>query len=288
MGLVGALIVRPVAGPGRAYEDASTAFDQEYLFLVSEADFDIHQQVGFGNLQVDTTKRHPVDWFINGRNFPDTLTDANVGHLPTQPYNCAPVIHPNEKILIRWVSAGADLHPFHTHGQNHLVIARDGRLLKTPSGTSAELAISDYTTTVVPGETADAIWGPWTGAKLGWDVYGTNDVKPHSCNGDANAPSPGFDPTSHEYCPDHTKAMPVSLPTQSDLTFGVAGGGMWGGTPFLGVPGDVPPINPSAQTQLNTVGGISFMWHSHAERELTTNNIFIGGMAAMALIVPVP
>jgi FtsP/CotA-like multicopper oxidase with cupredoxin domain len=296
MGLVGALIVRPVSGgavaTNQAYTDPSTAFDQEYLFLVTEADFDIHQQVAFGNLAVDTTKRHPVDWFINGRNFPDTLADANVSYLPTQPYNCAPLIHPNDRVLIRWVSAGADLHPFHTHGQNHLVIARDGRLLKTSASASPDLAVSDYTTTVVPGETTDAIWGPWTGARLGWDVYGTNDVNRHSCNGSFDAPSAGFDPTTHEYCPDHTKPMPVTMPSQSDLTFGVVGGGMWGGTPFLGVPGDLPPIGPGGQAQYNyvggnTAGGISFMWHSHAERELTTNNIFLGGMAAMALIVPV-
>jgi hypothetical protein len=36
----------------------------------------------------------------------------------------------------------------------------------------------------------------------------------------------------------------------------------------------------------NPMGGLSFMWHSHNERELTSNNIFIGGMATMALVVP--
>jgi hypothetical protein len=280
-----------VVSANQAYADPSTSFDQEYLFLLSEADFDIHQQVAFGNLAVDTTKRHPVDWFINGRNFPDTLADANLRHMPTQPYNAAPLFHPKDKILIRWVSAGADLHPFHTHGQNHLVIARDGRMLKTSASSSADLAVSDYTTTVVPGETSDAIWGPWTGAQLGWDVYGVwppGSPHYHTCNAPAGQ---SFDPTTHEYCPDHDKPIPVTMPSQSDLSFGVTGGGMWGGTPFLGVPGDVPPVNPGAQAQYNyvggnAVGGIAFMWHSHAERELTTNNIFIGGMAALALIVP--
>jgi hypothetical protein len=288
MGLVGTLIVRPkVAGvvyPNQAYDDANTAFDQEYLYLVTEADPLIHQQVAFGNLaRVDMSTRHPTDWFVNGRNFPDTLVDAGAAWLPTQPYNCAPMIHPRDKILIRWVAAGADLHPFHTHGQNHLIIARDGRLLKTAASTTFDLAVSDYTTTNVPGETVDAIWGPWTAEKLGWDVYGTADVNPHNCTAAAD----GFDATTREYCADHYKAIPVTLPSQSDLTFGVSGGGMWGGTPYLGVSGDVPPLNPGANTQLNEVGGISFMWHSHAERELTTNNIFIGGMATMALVVPV-
>jgi hypothetical protein len=127
-------------------------------------------------------------------------------------------------------------------------------------------------------------------------VYGTADIRPHDCNPDAD----GFDqgaptatpprPASREYCPDHYKPIPVQLPAPSDTQYAESGlgtSGMWGGTPYLGVPGDMPPVNPGAETQLNLVGGIAFMWHSHAERELTTNNIFIGGMATMALIVPV-
>ncbi|MBS2029522.1 MAG: multicopper oxidase domain-containing protein [Deltaproteobacteria bacterium] len=297
MGLMGAIIVRPrVAGAvaaQQAYDDASTLFDQEFLFLVSEADPDIHKQVAFHcgpssaacDLSgIDMTKRHPTDWFVNGRNFPDTLSDAGDPMFPTQPYNCAPMFHPGDRVLIRWVAGGVDFHPYHTHGQNHVIIARDARLLKTSASASADLAVSDYTTTTVPGETVDAIWGPWTGAKLGWDVYGTQDINPHSCNA---APGSDFDPVTHEYCPDHNKEIPVSLPSQSDLTFGVGSGGEWGGTPYLGVPGDLPPVEPAQNAQLNVFGGIAFMWHSHAERELTTNNIFIGGMATMALVVPV-
>jgi FtsP/CotA-like multicopper oxidase with cupredoxin domain len=297
MGLMGAIIVRPRVGSrvvaNRAYADPATAFDQEYLYLVSEADPLLHTQVSFSCAPwtagcdlsgVDTTKRSATDWFVNGRNFPDTLTSAGIALLPTQPYNCAPMIHPGDRVLIRWVSGGSDLHPFHTHGQNHLIIARDGRLLKTPASAGPDLAVSDYTTTTVPGETVDAIWGPWTGAQLGWDVYGTQAINPHTCTA---APGTDFDPVSHEYCPDHLKPIPVSLPSQSDLTFGVGGSGMWGGTPYLGVSGDTPPLNPGANTQQNLLGGIAFMWHSHAERELTTNNIFIGGMATIALVVPV-
>ncbi|MBI5496164.1 MAG: multicopper oxidase domain-containing protein [Deltaproteobacteria bacterium] len=292
MGLVGALIVRPRGSPNQAYNDPASAFDREFLYLVTEADPVLHQQLAFSCLSaagcdlasVDLTRRHPTDWFVNGRTFPDTMMDPFVAYLPTQPYNCAPMFHPGDRVLIRWVAGGADLHPFHTHGQNHLVIARDGRLLRTPGSAAPDLAVSDYTTTNVPGETVDALWGPWTGERLGWDVYGTQDINPHTCNA---APGSNFDPVSREYCPDHDKPLPVTLPSQSDVTYGVVGVGMWGGTPYLGVSGDVPPINPASSTQMNVVGGISFMWHSHAERELTTNNIFIGGMATMALIVPV-
>jgi hypothetical protein len=296
MGLVGTIIVRPTGfsatnpSTWRAYGDASTAYDREYLFLLTDADPLIHQKVAFASAaekaagfpSVDLTRRHAVDWFINGRNFPDTMTDANVAWLPAQPYNSFPQMHPGERVLMRIIGAGADLHPFHTHGQNHLVIARDARVLSSNLAAAnpvADMAVSDYTTTSIPGETVDAIWGPWTGEKLGWDVYGTGNG--HTCNG----PSAGFDPTTHEYCGDHGKALPVALPPQTYLSFGP----MYGGTPFLGVPGSLPILNPdgTVHVQKNPQAGLSFMWHSHSERELTTNDIFIGGMATMALVVPV-
>jgi FtsP/CotA-like multicopper oxidase with cupredoxin domain len=304
MGLSGALIVRPTtfantpcttaATPCRkAYGDLSTAYDREYLFFLTDADPVLHQQVAFatptevsaGYPGIDTSKRHAVDWFINGRNFPDTITDANVAWMPSQPYNAFPRMHPGEKVLMRMVGGGEDLHPFHTHGQNHLVVARDGRVLSTNALSSdnpaADLAVSDYTTTSVPGETIDAIWGPWTGAKLGWDVYGTAEINPHTCTPDAS----GFDATTREYCADHYKPIPVKLPSEAYLTFGQ----MYGGSPYLGVPETLPPLNPdgTVHVQQNPQAGLAFMWHSHSERELTTNDIFIGGMATMGLVLPV-
>jgi len=296
MGLVGTIIVRPAGfagmAPKQAYGDPLTAYDQEYLFFQSDIDNSIHQQVAFAtganlaatqaNLAlIDTSKRHATSWFLNGRNFPDTMVDAGVGWLPTQPYNCLPMMHPGERVLMRMVGGGRDLHPYHTHGQNHLVIARDGRLLSsnlTAANPVPDLAVSDYTTTDVPGETVDAIWGPWTGEKLGWDIYGTADINPHDCNAGAD----GFDPVSHEYCADHYKPIPVERPPLSNLDIGVAGQGMWSGSPYLGAIGDLPP----SLTAQNPMGGYSYMWHSHNERELTTNDIFPGGLATMAIVVP--
>jgi FtsP/CotA-like multicopper oxidase with cupredoxin domain len=294
MGLVGAIIIRPILGPncpalsadparptrGYAYCNADAYFDREYLFLTTEIDPDLHKLVEFGNLaQVDNSKRHAADWFFNGRAFPDTMADPNVAWLPTQPYNAMPLMHPGEKVLARLIGGGRNLHPFHTHGQNHLVIARDGKLLKSAASTTVDLSVSDYTTTSVPGETADLIWGPWTGAQLGWDVYGDPTVYPHTCTNPT-----GLDPVTFEWCPDHGKPFPVQLPAPSFLFFGP----MYGGTPWLGVSGDLPPLNVdgTVHVQQNPLAGISFMWHSHSERELTNNNIFIGGMATMALVVP--
>ncbi len=279
MGLIGAIVVRPAPGPncpapapdpskpsrGYAYCSPDAYFDREYLFLLSDMDPSIHQLVETGKMEnVDNTMRYPVLWFINGRNLPDTLAPAFASWLPNQPYNIFPQMHPFEKVLMRIIGGGRDPHPFHTHGANHLIIARDGRLLKTTAATLPDLAESDFTTTSVPGETVDAIY-VWTGEKLGWDIYGHTD------------PTSPCDPTV-EYCPDHGKPFPVVLPNQLDLTNGM----FWSGSPFLGIEGTLPP----GEGGFNPYAGIFMMWHSHNEKELTNNNIFVGGMATMAVIQP--
>lgn len=266
MGLVGALIVRPAgfdpASP-RAYGHADSEYTHEYLFLETEMDDDIHRAVERGRpYQVDTTTYFPVYWFINGRNAPDTMLSAGIPWLPNQPYNCMPRMHPGEKLLLRIISAGRDAHPFHPHGNNVNIIARDGRLLQSAPGAGADLQVSDFTIAVRPGGTADAIF-EWTGAGLGWDIYG-------------HAPGDPMEPG--EYAPDHGKPFPVTLPSPQELTFG----GMWSGSPFLGASGALPPgeggDNPNA--------GYTYMWHSHAEKEMTNNDIFPGGLMTMLIIEP--
>jgi len=88
MGLVGALIVRPktAAGvliPGQAYDSVDTSFDYEYLMVLTEMDPKVHYAVEFAKTAADidainNTEHHPVLWFINGRNGPDTLAPSNV------------------------------------------------------------------------------------------------------------------------------------------------------------------------------------------------------------------
>lgn len=213
MGLVGALIVRPAGfdetNP-RAYSHADSAYDHEYLFFLTEMDYDIHLRIEFG-LPVDTTTFHPVYWFINGRNAPDTMLPAGVPWLPYQPYNCLPRMHPGERLLMRVVGAGRDLHPYHHQGNNALIIARDGRLLESAAGAGADLAVSDFTLTSVPGQTLDAIF-EWTGKGLGWDIYGHD---------------PGDPLQPYEYAPDHGKPFPVILPDQVEITPGGAGSRGW-------------------------------------------------------------
>ena len=104
----------------------------------------------------------------------------------------------------------------------------------------------------------------------------------------------------YEWCADHNHPLeafpggqvgqggPMTLPDPNILA-----NGLWfNGTPYLGPDAvsravgntPLPPsgtlVNPPAES------GIAFMWHSHNEREITTNDIFPGGMMMMMLVDP--
>jgi FtsP/CotA-like multicopper oxidase with cupredoxin domain len=118
-----------------------------------------------------------------------------------------------------------------------------------------------------------------------------------------------------EWCADHNKPLqskpfgdvnsggPVTLPDPNIL----ANGAWFGGSPYLGLDAtlratgcmpsgslqsNVPNcgatgVTPPSGTIANSPSGeagFAFMWHSHNEREITTNNIFPGGMMMMMLV----
>ncbi|MBE0576911.1 MAG: multicopper oxidase domain-containing protein [Desulfuromonadales bacterium] len=272
MGLVGAIVVRSGTA-GQAYDSADSSYDYETLFLLTDMDPVIHDLVEFGRFdEIDLTKRNAVYWFINGRNGPDTLLDPFVSWLPTQPYNSLPRIRPCENLLLRLVGGGLDGHPFHTHGNNINVIAKDARLLST-DGATADLAFSDFTQSVYPGETYDALF-TWTGANMGWDYYGhaTEDVETMTaCEQQVEA---DFGPGASS----HGLPIPVTLPAISELTFSP----FYSGSPYLGGGSFLPP----GEGGFNQNGGFYYMWHSHNEKELTNWDIFPGGMLTFLIIEP--
>jgi hypothetical protein len=312
MGLVGAIIVRPTMGEAYAYNHGDTSFDHEYLFLLTSMDPSFHQLAEQNRFaEIDFTARWPVYWFINGRAAPDDFAAAFVPWLPHQPYNSTPRMTPGQKILVRIIGGDQDQHPLHLHGNHYYEIARYGRLLTLANGTTLAKR-GRFTTLSVPGQTVDAVF-EWTGEKLGWDIYGTpaDGMPAHNCidsmNNQTGAPGPdGYaDPTSDnpwEYCADHytactdtnsdgrddttgerckngyTKTFPVTLPANQNLAFG----GWWSGSPFLGQGEPLPP----GEGGLNPYNGFFFMWHSHAEKELTNFDIFPGGMMSMMVVEP--
>jgi FtsP/CotA-like multicopper oxidase with cupredoxin domain len=180
-----------------------------------------------------------------------------------------------------------------------------------------------FTTVMTPGESEDALFY-WSGKGLNWDVYahtatGPGSVynldpsdpryaayngKPVVCIPDANGyyTADPMAPNYYEWCQDHEKPLeahpfgnvasggPVTLPDPNILTNGV----WYGGSPYLGPDATIRAVGytgttPPAGTVGNsptTEAGFAYMWHSHNEREITTNNIFPGGMMTMMLVDP--
>jgi FtsP/CotA-like multicopper oxidase with cupredoxin domain len=306
-----------------AYDHPSTCYDREYLFQFSEMDPLIHNQAaaqagvactndptGTGCMHVDTEPYHAVYFLINGRSMPDTADPNYAAQYPLQPYNGNPHMHPGELTLVRIIGQGRLQHPFHEHGNHLRVLARDGSLLVNGVGTLAGPLM--FTTTTTPGQTIDAIF-QWTGKGLSWDAYGhylingspaTKDDGTHS---DDCVPDPNGFYTSvpsaynfYEWCHDHNVALeakpfgsvgssgPVTLPDPNITALGA----WYSGSPYLGPAANIRSVGPTPIPPFGTIanpaseGGFAYMWHSHNEREITTNNIFPGGMMMMMLVDP--
>jgi len=292
MGLLGVIIVRPAGfdpvTSRFAYNDIESGYVHEKLFLLTDMDIRVHDAVQKGNYtNIDFTDYHDVYWFINGRTLPDTLSTTGAPWLKNQPYDAFVTMNPGQTILYRMVNASRDPHPMHTHGNHHRIIARQGRFLS--AGAGADLSSSAFTTVVYPGDTVEAIM-TWTGVGIGWDIVGHGDDVDNPPLGDF--PGPGdIDNNNNDILDtcaaqplelwedpaDHCKLFPVKLPGAQDLTFGQ----FYGGSPFLGALGALPP----GEGGFNPWGGFFFMQHSHNEKELTNNNIFPGGMATFLVVI---
>ena len=306
-----------------AYDHAKTCYDREYLFQFSEMDPNIHHQAdlqvtaktgcGAGtagcNLEVPTEPYHPSYFMINGRSMPDDMDPNYAQQYPHQPYNGNPHMHPGEQVLLRIIGQGRWQHPFHEHGNHVRILGRDGNLIvsQTDSGSLAGPLL--FTTTTTPGVAMDGIFY-WTGKGLNWDPYGHNDADPVNatshppCVPDANGYNTGTAAQSsinyYEWCQDHLKPLqvapfgdvagggPATLPDPNILT----NGAWYGGSPYLGPDATTRAVGPTGTTPPSgtianppsSEAGFAFMWHSHNEREITTNNIFPGGMMMMMLV----
>jgi FtsP/CotA-like multicopper oxidase with cupredoxin domain len=268
-------------------------------------------------LQVPTEPYKPSYFLINGRSMPDDMDGNYAAEYPHQPYNGNPHMHPGEQVLIRVIGQGRWEHPFHEHGNHVRILARDGNLLRgvSDSATTPDLSgLLMFTTDTFPGQSFDGIFY-WTGRGLNWDAYGHNpaslDAKAKlPCTPDANGYNTGA-PTAinyYEWCQDHNKPLqvapfgdvaaggPATLPDPNIFT----NGAWYGGSPYLGPDATLRAVAPacsittnancSSQQPSNTQAnppnerGYAFMWHSHNEREITTNNVFPGGMLMMMLV----
>jgi len=274
------------------------------------------------SLNVPTEPYHPAYFMINGRSMPDDMDPNYAVEYPHQPYNGNPHMHPGEMVLLRIIGQGRWQHPFHEHANHVRILGRDGNLILSATNPATNLAgPAFFTTTTTPGLAMDGIFY-YTGRGLNWDMYGhsSSSADPNGkliCTPDVNGYNTGA-PTAinyFEWCQDHDKPLqvapfgdvgsggPVTLPDPNILT----NGAWFGGSPYLGpdatlrATGCMPSgtlqsnspncgasgVTPPSGTIANNPSqeaGFAFMWHSHNEREITTNNIFPGGMMMMMLV----
>jgi FtsP/CotA-like multicopper oxidase with cupredoxin domain len=307
-----------------AYDHPRSCYDREYLFQFSEMDPNIHRQAELQvaatgsctagaagcSLNVPTEPYHPAYFLINGRSMPDDMDPNYATQYPHQPYNGNPHMHPGEQVLLRIIGQGRWQHPFHEHGNHVRILGRDGNLIlsSTTAGDPNLAGPLLFTTTTTPGQAMDGIFY-WTGKGLNWDSYGHNpaSIDPLAklpCTPDANGYNTG--PAVYaalnyfEWCQDHNKPLqgapfgdvasggPTTLPDPNIMT----NGPWFGGSPYLGPNGAVRATGPTGVTPPSgtianppaSEAGFAFMWHSHNEREITTNNAFPGGMLMMMLV----
>ena len=267
-------------------------------------------------ISVPTEPYRPDFFLVNGRSLPDDLAAHYLENTVHQPYNANPHMHPGENILVRIIGQGRIQHPWHIHGNHERAIARDGNLIVAQADVVASPPVDPlfqrpggpvlFTVSSVSGQSIDGIFN-WTGKGLNWDVYGhshnvitpatgsaaavpfpvgpTPSVNGVASNGDPDPCIPdanGFDRSTHEWCADHNKPIPVTPPDP----LVVANGQWYGGTPYLGLQSTSPNPLPPTGVSLNSDAGYAYMWHSHDEREITTRNVFPGGLMTMLIIDP--
>jgi FtsP/CotA-like multicopper oxidase with cupredoxin domain len=275
-------------------------------------------------LFVATEPYRPSYYLINGRSMPDDMDADYAPNYPAQPYNGNPHMHPLDQTLLRVIGQGRWEHPFHEHANHVRILARDGNLMLAQNTVGTETTprlagLMMFTTDTFPGQSFDGIFY-WSGKGLNWDIFGhtgSTGAASATCSPDANgyytvasgAAAPTFN-AAHvfvsgarnygEWCADHNHPLeaapvgqvgaggPATLPDPL-----VATNGLWyNGTPYLGPDavnrsrGPTPlPVGGALQNPPGE-SGIAFMWHSHNEREITTNNVFPGGALMMMLVDP--
>lgn len=276
MGLVGALIVRPLlptpaelaamtdvpvgeqATVRFAYDDRSAlsrySSEHEYLVLLTELDPDVHYAVEEGGVTTSAQYSEaytPRYFMINGRSFPDTIAPNGAGWLPSQPYGALSHVEPlstNNPLpaLIRYLAVGGEPYPFHPHSNHETVIAKDGRLLADGSLSALiDLSLEKFAIVVDPGSTVDALFT--------WE-----NIEDYSAAG---------------------KPTPVPGPSSKNLTEGE----YWSGSPYLGGTG---ALNPEVQGK-NVCGEYYHVAHNHNLAEATNYGAAFGGQLTLIRVDPV-
>lgn len=278
MGLFGALVVRPVAGPFFVYDDAALPHTSEFnhgwmdsmdmyysgenLVLQSEIDPYLsaaaEKWVEQGQpFNFNMNNYHPRYWFLNGRGFPDTLAANFASWLPSQPYGALAHIVPNNDdpndpyynplhYLERFANVSSQALPFHPHGRNALVIGRDAQPLRGPA--NEDLSWETFALTATSGQTYDALF--------------------HF-----------YDAEGYDYM---SNPIPVTDPGWEDLAYGM----MYSGSPYLGLMGDDYMGFPPGFQPMNMCGEYYIIAHNHALHQLTSWGVVMTGPGTFMRVDP--
>ena len=252
MGLYGGLVVRP-ATSNHANSTAQSTFDpaHEYLFVLSEVDPALHSAVE-RKRAFDYTKIKPRYFLINGRSMPDTLAPNFATWLPSQPYGALIHLEPyqagDQPALVRYLNAGSVNYPFHPHGNNQVVITRDGAPMVDTSGDDS--SYEKFLIDVGPGQSVDTLDK--------WQIEYENTVG--------------------KQIPDD-----IQLPQLQDQIVGPGTETWFSENPYLGgARGQLPP----GIVQNNQCGEYYHVAHSHALDQATNYGASFGGMMTLIRIDP--
>ncbi len=250
MGLFGALVVRPLAGADRMYNRDDTRFTptEEFMVLLSEIDPFLNEAVERNRYAgYDLNSYHARYWLINGRGFPDSISDNFSPFLPDQPYGALARIYPYSASshpqpgAIRYLNVGTEEFPFHPHGQNGTVIGRDGRPLENSGG--QDLSFEKFAINIGPSQTWDVVF-KW------YDAENYSEANP----------------------------IPVVIPQVNNVEFGM----FYSGSPYLGKTG---PLPPGAST-LNQCGEYYIISHNHALYQITSFGVNLTGPITYVRVDP--
>jgi FtsP/CotA-like multicopper oxidase with cupredoxin domain len=189
MGMAGMVFVRPTMGPKFAYNDASTAFDREFVMLLTEVWAEAHWDDA--HIQLPEWSDYRVDFaLLNGRVYPDTLApngsidpfnpvrDANGDLIPTpgyehlqyQPLSSLVQCNAGDRVLLRIANLGFLGAEMTLAGIPMHVLGKDATLLRGRDGTDTSFWTNSLT--LYPGASYDAFFtAPAHSGQGEYDTY---------------------------------------------------------------------------------------------------------------------
>jgi FtsP/CotA-like multicopper oxidase with cupredoxin domain len=150
--------------------DESTAYDREFVMVLNEVWTEAHWCDSHVQLP-DWSDYAPEFYLINGRVYPDTLAPNGQGTDPVtgdlippagredlqyQPISSLVKANAGERVLLRIINLGFEVHTMKLGGIKMRVVGKDATLLRGRNG--SDLTYLTSAASISPGETVDAIF----------------------------------------------------------------------------------------------------------------------------------